>query len=130
VLNYPRGKVLGGCSSINGMIYMRGQAADYDTVWAPALKGQGGWSWAEVLPYFVRSEDYHDDAAAAAVTADGAKIHGQGNEWRVERQRVSWEILDAFREAAAEHGIPKVEDFNRGDNLGSRCVRYDRSVGW
>lgn len=114
-LNYPRGKVLGGCSSINGMIYMRGQAADYNEGWAPALKGQGGWSWDEVLPYFVRGEDYHDTAAA-----DG-KLHGKGGEWRVERQRLSWEILDAFRDAAAEQGIPKVEDFNRGDNFGSRC---------
>lgn len=114
VLNYPRGKLLGGCSSINGMIYMRGQAQDYDAVWAPAVGHQGGWTWAEVLPYFVKGEDYHDARAA-----DG-KVHGTGREWRVERQRVSWEILDAFREAAAEQGIPKVEDFNRGDNMGSR----------
>lgn len=114
VLSYPRGKVLGGCSSINGMIYMRGQSQDYDSVWSPAVGHEGGWTWGAVLPYFVRGEDYHDAGAA-----DG-KVHGAGKEWRVEQQRVSWEILDAFREAAAENGIPQVEDFNRGNNLGSR----------
>lgn len=123
-LNYPRGKVLGGSSSINGMIYMRGQAADYDEVWAPALQGQGGWSWKEVLPYFVRSEDHHDPAAA-----DG-KVHGRGGEWRVEKQRLSWEILDRFQDAAAEHGIPKVKDFNSGDNFGSRYGRVHLHAWW
>jgi choline dehydrogenase len=111
-LLYPRGKVLGGSSSINGMIYMRGQAGDYDR-WA-AFTGDPAWRWDAVLPLFKRSEDHHGGASA---------IHGSGGEWRVERQRLSWEILDAFREAAAENGIPKIDDFNGGDNAG--CAYFD-----
>jgi len=111
-LLYPRGKVLGGSSSINGMIYMRGQAGDYDR-WA-AFTGDPSWRWDAVLPLFKRSEDHHGGASA---------IHGSGGEWRVERQRLSWEILDAFREAAAENGIPKIDDFNGGDNAG--CAYFD-----
>jgi choline dehydrogenase len=119
-INYPRGKVLGGCSSINGMIYMRGQARDYD-LWRQM--GNPGWSWEEVLPYFKRSEDHVDGAS---------EFHGAGGEWRVERQRVSWEILDAFRAAAAEVGIPPVDDFNRGDNEGCGYfqVNQRRGIRW
>ena len=119
-LNYPRGKVLGGCSSINGMIYMRGQAQDYDH-WRQL--GNAGWSWEDVLPYFRRSQDH----------ARGAdEHHGAGGEWRVEEMRLSWEILDAFREAAAETGIPKIDDFNRGDNEGCGYfqVNQKRGVRW
>jgi choline dehydrogenase len=117
---YARGKVLGGCSSINAMVYMRGQSRDYDE-WK-AL-GNPGWGWDDVLPVFRRSEDYHLGADAA---------HGAGGEWRVERQRLSWEILDAFREAMAEAGIPKIADFNRGDNEGSGLfeVNQRRGVRW
>ncbi|HEX6111837.1 MAG TPA: GMC family oxidoreductase N-terminal domain-containing protein [Geminicoccaceae bacterium] len=119
-LAYPRGKVLGGCSSINGMIYMRGQRADYDQ-WRQA--GNRGWGWDDVLPYFKRSEDYAHGAG---------EMHGAGGEWRVEEQRLSWEILDAFREAAAEVGIPKTSDFNRGDNEGCGYfqVNQRRGVRW
>ena len=93
-IKYPRGKVLGGCSSINGMIYMRGQRRDYDE-WA-AL-GNPGWSWDEVLPYFLRHEDYH------ALDGGGAdSMHGHGGEWRVERPRIRWDLLDAFQQAAAQ----------------------------
>ncbi|MDB5793944.1 MAG: choline dehydrogenase [Noviherbaspirillum sp.] len=109
---YPRGKVMGGCSSINGMIYMRGQARDYDE-WA-RLTGDDSWCWDQVLPLFRKSEDYHQGAD---------EFHGAGGEWRVEKQRHSWEILDAFREAAAQVGIPKSDDFNRGDNEG--CGYFD-----
>ncbi len=123
-LGYPRGKVLGGCSSINGMIYMRGQRADYDD-WA-AL-GNPGWSWDEVLPDFLRHEDWHgrDDGGSDP-------LHGHGGEWRVERQRLSWELLDAFEQAAIETGIPKTADFNRGDNLGCGYfeVNQRRGVRW
>ena len=117
---YARGKVLGGCSSINAMVYMRGQARDYEE-WK-AL-GNPGWGWDDVLPVFKRSEDYHLGADAA---------HGAGGEWRVEHQRLSWEILDAFREAMAEAGIPKIADFNRGDNEGSGLfeVNQRRGVRW
>jgi choline dehydrogenase len=111
-LIYPRGKVLGGSSSINGMIYMRGQAGDYDG-WAE-LCGDPSWRWENVLPMFRRSEDHHGGASA---------VHGSGGEWRVERQRLSWEILDAFRNAAAENGIPAVDDFNGGDNAG--CAYFE-----
>src|SRR6266852_3593673 len=100
---YARGKVLGGCSSINAMVYMRGQARDYDE-WRSL--GNPGWGWDDVLPVFKRTEDHHLGADA---------MHGSGGEWRVERQRLSWEILDAFRDAMAEAGIPKIPDFYRGN---------------
>lgn len=116
-LNYPRGKVLGGCSSINGMIYMRGQAADYDG-WRQA--GNAGWGWADVLPYFIKSEDSHRGKSA---------MHGAGGEWRVERQRLSWPVLDAFRDAAVELGIPKRDDFNDGDNEGSGYFEVNQRSG-
>ena len=116
-LAYPRGKVLGGCSSINGMIYMRGQARDYD-LWRQM--GNPGWSWEEVLPYFKRSEDHVDGPS---------QWHGAGGEWRVERQRVSWEILDAFRAAAAEVGIRPIEDFNTGDNEGCGYFQVNQRKG-
>ena len=119
-LNYPRGRVLGGCSSINGMIYMRGQAADYDH-WRQL--GNPGWSWDDVLPFFKKSEDFvhgPDD------------LHGAGGEWRVEEPRVAWPILDAFRKAAAEVGIPATTDFNRGSNEGCGYfhVNQKRGVRW
>ena len=120
-LIYPRGKVLGGSSSINGMIYMRGQSHDYDG-WAE-LTGDPSWAWNEVLPLFKKSEDYHGGAGP---------VHGSGGEWRVEKQRLSWEILDAFRNAAEQVGIPKTEDFNGGDNSG--CAYFDvnqkRGIRW
>ncbi|MFO0292597.1 MAG: GMC family oxidoreductase [Rhodospirillales bacterium] len=119
-LNYPRGRVLGGCSAINGMIYMRGQAADYDH-WRQM--GLAGWGWDDVLPFFKRHEDFH---------AGADDMHGAGGEWRIEPPRISWEILDAFRDAAAEVGIPKIDDFNRGDNLGSAYfhVNQRRGIRW
>jgi choline dehydrogenase len=120
---YARGKVLGGCSSINAMLYLRGQRRDYDQ-WA-RLAGDPSWSWENVLPVFKRSEDYYLGASDA---------HGAGGEWRVERQRVSWKILVAFREAMAQAGIPKVEDFNRGDGDNEGCAFFEvnqrRGVRW
>ena len=119
-IGYARGKVLGGCSSINAMIHMRGQRGDYDH-WAEL--GNRGWSWDEVLPYFKRTENYVHGADA---------LHGTGGELRVEERRVSWEILDAWREAAAECGIPKIVEFNRGDNFGNAYfqVNQRRGVRW
>lgn len=116
-LIYPRGKVVGGCSSINGMIYMRGQAADYDN-WA-AL-GNPGWSWNEVLPYFIKSEDRSGAPDA---------LHGKGGEWHVENMRHRWKVLELFRDAAAEHGIPPVDDFNRGDNEGMGYFEVNQRRG-
>ncbi len=116
-LNYPRGKVLGGCSAINGMIYMRGQAADYD-MWRQM--GNAGWAWDDVLPFFKRSQDQvrgNDD------------FHAAGGEWRVEEMRLTWEILDAFQAAAAEAGIPSVNDFNRGDNAGCGYFQVNQRNG-
>ncbi len=120
-LRYPRGRVLGGCSSINGMIYMRGQARDYDQ-WA-RLTGDDAWCWQACLAHFKRHEDHWRGADAA---------HGAGNEWRVERQRLRWEILDAFAAAAGEAGIAATEDFNRGDNegVGYFEVNQKRGIRW
>jgi len=119
-LRYPRGKVLGGSSSINGMIYMRGQARDYDG-WGSGdgFGANPGWSWAECLPYFLKHEDFYKGADAFHA-APGFDPTGKraGGEWRVEKQRLQWPILDAFAAAAVEAGIPRVEDFNRGDNEG------------
>jgi choline dehydrogenase len=120
-LNYPRGKVLGGCSSINGMIYMRGQARDYDG-WRQM--GNPGWAWDDVLPYFRR----HEDQWALEPDAFDS-LHERGGEWRIEQPRISWEILDAFREAAAEAGIPKIDDFNRGDNEGCGYFHVNQRSG-
>jgi len=117
-LIYPRGKVLGGSSSINGMIYMRGQKGDYER-WASAC-GDDSWRWDAVLPLFKKSEDHYLGAS---------ELHGAGGEWRVEKQRLSWKILDAFRDAAAEVGIGKVEDFNTGDNAGSSYFEVNQRRG-
>ena len=119
-LGYARGLGLGGCSSINAMIYMRGQKSDYD-YWASL--GNKGWSWDEVLPYFMRTEDY----------AHGPdELHGASGELRVEERRVNWEILDAWRDAAEECGIPKIREFNRGDNFGNAYFQMNqkRGVRW
>jgi choline dehydrogenase len=116
-LSYPRGKVLGGCSSINGMIYMRGQAADYDD-WAAA--GNRGWGWDDVLPLFRKSENHY---------LGDSTVHGAQGEWRVERQRYKWSILDAFKTAAAQHGIASIEDFNTGNNEGCSYFQVNQRAG-
>jgi choline dehydrogenase len=118
-LLYPRGRVLGGCSSINGMIYMRGQSGDYNE-WASATEDQR-WSWASVLPIFKKSEDYYGGAN---------EWHGAGGEWRVEKQRLKWKILEAFSEAAQQFGIPATDDFNRGDNSGVGYFEVNQRAGW
>jgi choline dehydrogenase len=119
-LRYPRGKVLGGSSSINGMIYMRGQRRDYDG-WAEAV-GDANWRWEHCLPYFRLHEDHWRGAdechGAGGRTGEFAARHGAGGEWRVEQQRLSWAVLDAFAQAAQEAGIPATTDFNRGNNEG------------
>ncbi|MBW8754835.1 MAG: GMC family oxidoreductase N-terminal domain-containing protein, partial [Sphingomonadales bacterium] len=117
-LKYPRGRVLGGSSSINGMIYMRGQAADYDG-WRQA--GNPGWGWDEVLPYFRKAEDHY---------AGESEFHGAGGEIRVEKQRLRWDILEAFQRAAGEWGLPAIPDFNRGDNEGSAFFDVTQRGGW
>ncbi|SPR95798.1 GMC family oxidoreductase [Cupriavidus taiwanensis] len=120
-LGYPRGRVLGGCSSINGMIYMRGQREDYDE-WA-RLTGDEGWRWDNVLPLFKRSEDHHRGPS---------EFHGAGGEWRVEGQRLRWDILERFADAAEQAGIPRTDDFNRGDNFGVGYfeVNQRRGIRW
>jgi choline dehydrogenase len=120
-LLYPRGRTLGGCSSINGMIYMRGQRGDYDR-WVDA--GNPGWGWDDVLPYFKRHENHH-----SLDNGSTDPLHGHGGEWRVERPRIAWEVLDAFREAALEAGIPKTDDFNRGNNLGCGYFEVNQRQG-
>jgi choline dehydrogenase-like flavoprotein len=116
-LNYPRGKVIGGSSSINAMIYMRGQAADYDH-WRQL--GLNGWGWDDVLPYFKRHEDHFMGASAA---------HAVGGEWHVAAPRVRWDLLDAFRAAAEQAGIKSIADFNRGDNEGICAFHVNQKRG-
>ena len=117
VLAYPRGKVIGGSSAINAMVYMRGQAADYDG-WRQL--GLTGWGWDDVLPYFLKHEDH---------IAPPNRFHRSGGEWRVEHPRVRWEILDAVREACAAAGIPKINDFNTGDNEGASYFQVNQKRG-
>ena len=116
-LLYPRGKVLGGCSSINGMIYMRGQAADYDQ-WRQS--GCIGWGWDDMLPLFKSQEDYF---------AGASEFHGSGGEWRVEKARVRWKVLDAFLDAAVQAGIQRVDDFNTGNNEGGGYFDVNQRQG-
>jgi choline dehydrogenase-like flavoprotein len=116
-LNFPRGKVIGGSSSINAMIYMRGQAADYDH-WRQL--GLAGWGWDDVLPFFKRHEDHFLGAS---------EHHAVGGEFRVEPPRVRWDLLDAFRAAAREAGIKEIADFNTGDNEGSGAYHVSQKRG-
>jgi len=116
-IGYARGKVLGGCSSINAMIYMRGQQSDYDH-WAQS--GNRDWGWEDVLPVFKQSESYQHGAN---------EFHGDSGELRVEERRVNWEILDAWRDAAEACGIPKIEEFNRGDNFGNAYFQMNQKKG-
>src|SRR5690606_32653710 len=118
VLRYPRGKTLGGCSSINGMIYMRGQSRDYDH-WA-SLVGDEAWSWENSLPDFKAHENhYRLDGGARPENEEATEFsafHATGGEWRVDKQRLRWDVLDAFSKAAQQAGIPATQDFNQGVN--------------
>jgi choline dehydrogenase len=142
-LRYPRGKGLGGCSSINGMIYMRGQARDYDH-WAQ-LTGDDTWSWRNALPYFKLHEDHYKGATTLhgargslpELLADKGNAYQNvlrhrkaGGEWRIEKQRLRWDVLDAFAQAAQQAGIPATDDFNRGDNEGVGYFEVNQKVGW
>lgn len=117
-LLYPRGKLLGGSSAINGMLYLRGQAADYDG-WRQM--GLTGWGWDDVLPYFRKSEDYVEGES---------EMHGAGGEWRVENQRLHWDVLDDWKRAAMEEGLPDSTDFNTGNNEGVGYFRVNQRRGW
>ncbi len=144
-LRYPRGKVLGGCSSINGMIYMRGQSRDYDQ-WATAT-GDDSWRWDQSLPYFQLHEDHYKGASALhgakgsktplldRELPEGSYLHtlrgrGAGGEWRVDKQRLRWDVLDAFAQAAQQAGIAATEDFNRGNNEGVGYFEVNQKEGW
>ena len=116
-LNYPRGKVIGGSSSINAMIYMRGQAADYDHWRQLGLKG---WGWNDVLPIYKQHENHFLGAS---------DHHATGGEWRIEHPRVRWDLLDAFRTAAEQAGIKRIDDFNTGDNEGSAPYHVNQKFG-
>ncbi len=118
-LLYPRGRVLGGSSSINGMIYMRGQREDY-AEWA-RLTRDARWSWEAVLPAFRKTEDY---------CGGQSEFHGSGGEWRVDKQRLKWAVLESFSEAAQQIGIAATEDFNRGDNSGIGYFDVNQKRGW
>ena len=131
-LLYPRGKTLGGCSSINGMIYMRGQARDYDS-WAEQT-GDNRWAWDQCLPDFKAHENHYrldsDSDLSGANRESYRSLHGHGGEWRVEKQRLSWEILGSFTEAAVQAGIEKTDDFNKGDNAGIGYFEVNQRRGW
>ena len=148
-LRYPRGKVLGGCSSINGMIYMRGQSRDYDQ-WA-AITDDPQWRWDQCLPYFQFHEDHHKGAtethgargvaaallnpqshndAASAEYFRILKARQAGGEWRIEKQRLSWGVLDAFAQAAQQAGVPASNDFNQGNNEGVGYFEVNQKNGW
>jgi choline dehydrogenase len=142
-LRYPRGKTLGGCSSINGMIYMRGQSRDYDQ-WAK-LTGDETWAWDQSLPYFKMHEDHYKGAnahhgargIAPELMADASTPYRQvlrhrnsGGEWRVEKQRLRWDVLDAFSSAAQQAGIPASDDFNQGNNEGVGYFEVNQKAGW
>ena len=145
-LRYPRGKVLGGCSSINGMIYMRGQSRDYEQ-WAQ-ITGDDDWRWDRSLPYFKLHEDHYKGAndfhgakgskselLAPSDLPEGSYLHTlrgrvAGGEWRVEKQRLRWDVLDAFSQAAQQAGIPATEDFNRGNNEGVSYFEVNQKAGW
>ena len=148
-LRYPRGKVLGGCSSINGMIYMRGQSRDYNQ-WA-AITDDPQWRWDQCLPYFKFHEDHHQgatethgaygvpaallspqahDDAASAEYFRILKARKAGGEWRIEKQRLSWSVLDAFAQAAQQAGVPASSDFNQGNNEGVGYFEVNQKSGW
>ena len=131
-LNYPRGKTLGGCSSINGMIYMRGQTRDYDA-WAQ-ITGDDDWSWSNVLPDFKAHEHHYklDDGVGPA-TGDNSRfsdLHGGDGELRIEKQRLRWDVLDSFSSAANQAGIESTTDFNTGDNAGVGYFEVTQKSGW
>ncbi|MDN3525438.1 GMC family oxidoreductase N-terminal domain-containing protein [Halomonas sabkhae] len=127
-LIYPRGKTLGGCSSINGMLYMRGQARDYDG-WAE-LTGDAAWRWENCLPDFMKHEDHYRLDEGGDADDVHRDFHGHGGEWRVEKQRLKWQVLDDFATAAVEAGIPRIRDFNRGDNEGVDYFEVNQRSGW
>ena len=148
-LRYPRGKVMGGCSSINGMIYMRGQSRDYNQ-WA-AITDDPQWRWDQCLPYFKFHEDHHQGAtethgangvpaallnplahqdAASAEYFRVLKARKAGGEWRIEKQRLSWGVLDAFAQAAQQAGVPASADFNQGNNEGVGYFEVNQKSGW
>jgi len=128
-LKYPRGRVLGGSSSINGMIYMRGQSRDYDH-WAE-LTDNPEWRWDAALPYFMKHEDYWRGADAFH-SSGGRDPTGRrpGGEWRIEKQRLNWEVLERFSEAAQQTGIPLNPDFNRGTNEGVGYFEVNQKGGF
>ena len=126
-LRYPRGKTLGGSSSINGMIYMRGQSRDYER-WAE-LTGDDAWRWEHVLPAFKQHED-HYLGDSGDNDPEYSTFHGVGGEWRVEKQRLRWDVLDAFALAAQQAGVPASADFNRGNNEGVGYFQVNQRAGW
>lgn len=130
-LLYPRGKTLGGCSSINGMIYMRGQARDY-AHWADVTDDEA-WNWENCLADFRAHEDHYRLDARGGGEGDMQgfdALHGSGGEWRVEKQRLRWDVLDAFAMAAQQEGIPATNDFNTGDNFGVSYFEVNQRSGW
>lgn len=131
-LRYPRGKTLGGCSSINGMIYMRGQDRDYDN-WAE-LAQDSAWSWDNSVPDFKAHENHYrlDDGADPEVGHNGrfSDLHGHGGEWRIEKQRLNWQVLDSFADAAIQTGVERSDDFNSGNNAGVGYFDVNQKSGW
>ncbi|MCI5076019.1 GMC family oxidoreductase N-terminal domain-containing protein [Oricola sp.] len=107
-ITLPRGKVLGGSSAINGMVYVRGHRWDYDN-WA--AQGNDGWAWSDVLPYFMRSEGW---------VGEDLQGHGRNGEWKISDPGMRWPVLDGYLDAADEIGIKKTRDYNCGENEGAQ----------
>ena len=105
-IRYPRGKTLGGSSSINGLLWIRGQSNDYDN-WRQM--GNSGWGWNDVLPYFLKSENNE---------LGKSEFHNDSGPIMVSNKKINLKMLDEFQNAAEECGIPKTNDFNTGDNTG------------
>ena len=118
-ISVVRGRVLGGCSSINGMVYMRGQRKDYDD-WG-ALPGCEGWSYANMLPYFKRSENYEPGPEN--------EYHAKGGELNVTHVQMKYDISDAYIDAAVSVGIPRNDDINGEKQEGIGYVQVNMKDG-
>ena len=114
-IRYPRGKTLGGSSSINGLLWIRGQSNDYDN-WRQ--QGNSGWGWEDILPYFLKSENNE---------LGKSEFHNDKGPIQVSNKKINLKMLEEFQNAAEEIGIPRTNDFNTGDNFGIGYFQFTTS---